>query len=439
MFKFLFWAICAIWAAYFVNKQIQKYYENLDKPIMSFKKFNSSPRDKYPTYTICFENMDKSNCDKKFENARKEIQKVKIDECKKKFSGRLLNEEYLQQHQNLSRYDYEDFLHGRNNTNSTILQHNIMEDISFEKASKSINNLISSYTLTNMKGFSHKFPNCYGNINFTSDEEISRTTSNNCPFYKSYQDSDRICLTRDENYMSQGTYSSEIVDLERLELKFAVFIHYPGQGMRTFFKRFLMKEVFSAVLSPTAKLRLPTNAMFQLSGIKLLRKRTDGNDHCKQDSFDDNRIFEQIINQSACIPPYWKKFKSLDLDIENCNDSTMLASLRERTNDAVKWKREQIVGNLPVPCQQMSYGINMEREGSPSEEPFQLRFVYLDEHYLEIQNERDFGWDMCWANIGGYVGLFLGISLLHVTELLSGDLLIWSKATKEKVIRKNTT
>ena len=68
--------------------------------------------------------------------------------------------------------------------------------------------------------------------------------------------------------MSQETYSSEIVDLERLELKFAVFIHYPGQGMRTFFKRFLMKEVFSAVLSPTTRLRLPTNAMFQLSGIK---------------------------------------------------------------------------------------------------------------------------------------------------------------------------
>ena len=88
-----------------------------------------------------------------------------------------------------------------------------MEDISFEKASKSINNLISSYTLTNMKGISHEFPNCYGNINITSDDEISRTTSKNCPFYKSYQDSDRICLTRDENYMSQGTYSSEIVDL----------------------------------------------------------------------------------------------------------------------------------------------------------------------------------------------------------------------------------
>ena len=30
-----------------------------DKPVMSFKKFNQLPIDKYPSYTICFEGQDK--------------------------------------------------------------------------------------------------------------------------------------------------------------------------------------------------------------------------------------------------------------------------------------------------------------------------------------------------------------------------------------------
>lgn len=265
MFKFFFWGICAILAAYFVNKQIKKYYENMDKPIMSFKKFNSSPKDKYPTYTICFENLDKSNCDKKFSNDDK------INECRKKLSGRLLNEKYLQDHENLSRHDYEDFLHGKGEHS----KHKILEDVSFEKASKGIDELISGYKLTNINGSSNEITNC--NFNSTSNDDGNITTSDKCPFYRIYQDPDRICLSRHEKFMSQGTYSSEVIDLVRSDLKFSIFIHYPGQGMRTFFKRFLMKQAFSAVLSPSAKLRLPTNAQFQLSGIKLLRKRTDGN------------------------------------------------------------------------------------------------------------------------------------------------------------------
>ena len=435
MLKFLFWVICALCAAYFVNKQIKKYYENLDKPLMSFKKFNRSPNDKYPAYTICFESMEKSYCDK-FKQS-----KYIRNECRNNLTGVFLNEKYLRDYYNLSRHKYENFLRGVTTSfNRNSSNFNSMDDISFEKSSKGIGKLISSYEVVNMKGSSVKsgLKNCY--INSTSDDgRIS--TEEECPFFRSYQDSDRLCLTRRDRYMPKDTYASETIDLNRMNLKFAVYIHYPGQGLRTFFKRFQMQEVFGAVLSPK-KVRLPSNVMFQLSGIKLLRKRTDGNDHCKEDNLDDARIFEQMINQSACVPTYWKQFKPQNLDVWNCKNISMLSDLRNRINDSIEWKRKDIVGHSPVPCQQMSYGINMEREGkagsSDPREPFRVRFVYLDEHYLEIQNERDFGWDMCWANIGGYVGLFLGISLLHVSELLSNEFITRSKTTFSKALTKNT-
>ena len=85
----------------------------------------------------------------------------------------------------------------------------------------------------------------------------------------------------------------------------------------------------------------------------------------------------------------------------------------------------------------MSYGINMDRLKNEGHEylnkPFQLRFVQLDERYLEVRNERDLGWDMCLGDIGGYMGLTLGVSLLHATQLLSREYFRWAKKIFSKM------
>ena len=49
---------------------------------------------------------------------------------------------------------------------------------------------------------------------------------------------------------------------------------------------------------------------------------------------------------------------------------------------------------------------------------------YMEEDYQEFINVREFGFESCWAGIGGFVGIFLGYSCLRIPGTL-GQLLVW--------------
>ena len=53
-----------------------------------------------------------------------------------------------------------------------------------------------------------------------------------------------------------------------------------------------------------------------------------------------------------------------------------------------------------------------------------VEFVYMDEHYQEIVNQRDFTLSGFWSSTGGFVGMFLGYSLIQVPDFIS-MLLTW--------------
>ena len=49
--------MCFLVAGWMTYKQIKRYYDNLDVTAISYKTFQSSPSDKFPTYTICFNDV----------------------------------------------------------------------------------------------------------------------------------------------------------------------------------------------------------------------------------------------------------------------------------------------------------------------------------------------------------------------------------------------
>ena len=84
------------------------------------------------------------------------------------------------------------------------------------------------------------------------------------------------------------------------------------------------------------------------------------------------------------------------------------------------------------PCEEMvivSYIQKQEgrkREESPTKQG-QDFVSYLDFEFTQgseklqvILNERDFGVESCWSGIGGFVGIFVGYSLMQLPELLVG-------------------
>ena len=47
-----------------------------------------------------------------------------------------------------------------------------------------------------------------------------------------------------------------------------------------------------------------------------------------------------------------------------------------------------------------------------------IKLEYRERHYQEIKYAEDFGFESFWSGLGGYVGIFLGYSLLQIPELL---------------------
>ena len=50
----------------------------------------------------------------------------------------------------------------------------------------------------------------------------------------------------------------------------------------------------------------------------------------------------------------------------------------------------------------------------------QISKKYLDNKYQEIVNEREFSFETFWSSVGGFVGIFMGYSLLQIPELVAG-------------------
>ena len=49
-----FTLVCFLLAAYMTNTQIMRFLKNEDSTTIAFKRFNLSPDDKYPAFSICF-------------------------------------------------------------------------------------------------------------------------------------------------------------------------------------------------------------------------------------------------------------------------------------------------------------------------------------------------------------------------------------------------
>ena len=440
--KVLFWikiffkTFCICLALGFILKLVLKFMKDEDKPVMSFKKFNQSPIDKYPSYTICFEGQDKS---------------LDMDEDQ----GRIFKR---------SNGTYEHYVKG--NIDDSSLGRN-----KFEEETKGVKELLFRYRISTTDDRTTNYINCNQDKILTHNHKNGRQVRV-CPFYRSYQDASRVCLTRKNIYSPGRTYLSEAVDLvrepreegkdlDRNITKYSLYIHHPEQRMRHFFQRFDAKKVFQA-----DSMTMRNYIKIMLSGISLLRNRLktglDGQESCYPHATDDQRIYEALfkqLNKSSCVPPYWKKFVPEGMSVKECSSSEELRRLhqllmyKDASGLSQEIDRENIIDSLSMPCETMSFGMTMERppngyykkvfkqsaiaanknlacnrQKDGTVQPcFMIEFTYLNERYQEIKNEQDFDFAMLGAEVGGFVGFILGYSLLEFLENMSQNNKFWNK------------
>ena len=389
----LFKGICFSFAAYLILLQIQNYLRNDDVSSIAFKQLNSNPEDQYPTFTLCFVDKDSS--------------------------GAIFNPTYLKSTAEISSKEYQTMLLGDDHFDSNIVS------VEFEKATMDANEIVSNFLTRTTSGMDM---NVWDKMN--GSEEYKSNNRNDFPLYISYQDPTQICYTRKADYDNRDSTPTKIMrkydlvtlnitlikeqfsDLKALSV-LRVYIHNPGQ-----FIRGLGKELMEHKISHIGPEFSNNKIYVTTSQIVVLKKRANAIIPCDQNLFnEDQKLLNEIMKKTGCIPPYWKPLTRLQLP--KCNDDVKMKMIANFTANI-----EKPMSLYDPPCHEMTIVAGAERTHYADKDHLMIKFNYLNEMFLEIANGERFSAQGFLCRIGGFLGMFLGFSLLQIPDLLSSILVV---------------
>ena len=392
----IFRGICFIMAVYMTILQIQRYFANDDMSTFAYKQFNKSPQDKYPTFTLCFESD----------------------------IGEIFDEEYVNSTIGISLTEYKSILEGLEISNSfqptnESIQKALGAD--YELAAIKLKNIMTRYTqiTTDLS---------LESLNQLGGSLLNRNKNDyDSSMYISFQYAKKVCYTR-KNYYKNAVYlTRESVTLNLAKwrkdyLYLKVYVHYPGQLTRML----LMNKNLLSYPVPYLLEKNNNQVLISLSLTNVLRRRPDANDPCDPLLDDDETKFRQtIMDLVGCIPPFWKPLHLNNSALYDCDSRDQLIEIGKGL-----FNIRDMMARYDPPCDEMNvvarymlrpYKVNT---GNPftdallTKNKLFLKFEYMDQTYQEVTNQRDFGFESFWSSAGGFIGLFLGFSLLQIVDML---------------------
>ena len=392
---------CFLLASYMTITQIFRYLENRDASSIRYKQFNQSPRDIYPTFTICFEGPE----------LRWYYDSLIYD------SLGISSAQYQQllKGETVVRYDYE---------YTTQL---------YTKTSLDIRNV----STTDFERFSLNLSDLLNGLEFVTQEPTSSIHYGNSkegrlvqelPFFIGYETAEKICFTRKSNddlesirlhdYLAfqKSTFLNHMYGRSELQ----IIIHYPGQLLRSFDNP-SFKSTF--IDYDTCK-----DLDLDISQVTILRKRHDSNVPCNKEVQDDvDQLQRDVIKRLECIPIYWKRIAPKDLKFDDCTSPTELKKAYDYTNNY-----KTSLSLHEAPCVDMKVLVMYHKEIREADRycdagNLVINFLYKGTHYQEIENVRDFGFESFWSGVGGFVGIFLGYSIMQFPELIHNTPFLFGK------------
>ena len=241
-------------------------------------------------------------------------------------------------------------------------------------------------------------------------------------FEVNYKDPEKICFTRS----SKQDRSSGMIRLKD-EIKVnnihfstkedesvvKIYFHYPGQFIRTM--------DLPSVESRPKLFRSKTYDKITLTipGITILRRRSKPREPCdNRDGKDDYQLARNIIRNVGCRPSYWNsQFERYfdDQSIKICQNPEEYKNIYKNIKSL-----SQNLSNITMPCNTMivTTGAVAERLPKNGKDPYlMISIVYSTSQYQEIINVKDFDFNSMFSSMGGFVGIFLGHSLLQFGDI----------------------
>ena len=382
---------------YMTNTQVIRWLQNEDTSTISFKRFNLSPNDMYPSISICFTGH--------------ELYWYNDDLIFQRFGVTTATYQNMLKGEEGYAYDY-------NYTSKLYTKFQIenkdllVNDI--EKFHIDVSNIVTGLVYT------------------TRDESTSIRYAkgkrgkpvNQIPLSVSYMTADTMCFTRTSNDPLDTLRVHDWLMFNRSILgngkygnvEFQILLHHPQQLLRSFHRPIFKSKVgYMANINDENKKPWTKLLRIAISKVTVLKKRPQSNVPCDQElTNDDEKLQKTIMKHIQCIPIYWKYNVGLNLNIKVCNTSQ---DLRKAHYFIKNYKT--VFGAYDPPCVSSEiWGRFDKEEDNESDDPW-VQFLYRESVYQEIANTQSFNSESFVSGVGGFVGIFLGYSILQLPDLLS--------------------
>ena len=375
---------CLLLTMFLSALQLNKYYANNDSSSFKYREFLATSLDKYPLFTICYEKSEKEGK-----------------------GPNLLNNNYLARH-GINGNEFQKAISGKE-SNLTL----DLYSFDYDDAMPRLNQTIEMFHVNTLDC---KL-NWYSNSSKKDEKENCNGQIMNAvePMVKSYQDPEKVCFSRNNDYGPQRVRTHEKLTLNWEFLKstngtFRVYHHNQQQSLRRICKYIISKE--------TSRVE-PGILEFWVSEITMLRRRIGAKEPCDPDINDDEEALKVIMERFNCTPPYWEYMIPKSIRYPHCTSAKQLKDIYDVITEPSKMIRA--FDKYTMPCDKMSSTVtfHMKPAKDGEEETLNLEFNYLEDTYQEVCNQKDFDLEMLGSSIGGFIGMFLGYSLLQCPELIS--------------------
>ena len=390
--------LCFFMAVYMTVILIGRYEKDKSATSIAYRKYAERDEDRYPTFTICV------NGDGLYRYNESAIYRA--------YGINSANYEKILQGEPAFRYEYDIQRHLYTRTSLPVGYKTYFKFKDFAQNSNDISGIIkeSEFEAENPSfTVSHKKENISG-----------EGFLDNPLFYISFQTLKTRCLSREWRYDTGviRVKDSFTLDMDFLNLKFHtridLFIHHPGQLIRD-----LDNPIFTFEVDESRYDYALYDLQMKVSQSAVWRKRSVKRRPCLQDIDDyDQYIQEAISRKLGCVPPFWNNRVNLTSLLEDCTSLEKLQQLKETVGDF-----KSLFHGFQTPCTDMFNTVSWNKKRNGIIDRIQdklanIEILYADRYYEEIAQVADFGVQDFISNLGGFIGIFLGYSMMQIPELL---------------------
>ena len=364
-------------------RQIIKFFDNKDVSVISNKKFVKNPED-YPTFSICLSEDPDAIYSSKVEEFH--VTKNQYSSILKGLKPTMVNFD-----------DSMKLILNSTHDELLIKLQDIVQSIEFETSDKN--------------------ESLYYNGKVENRDPIGMLDQ---LISLNYHDPSQVCFTRTAQRKTNSSRKKDAIMFDFTPLNDAVYssailklyIHIPGQVIRG-----LHLPAFEMKLREL-KGNEQLNVSVSMPYVSVLKKRPDAIHQCNKSLTNDDLEFkDRVIAEVGCIPLYWEASLPIKWREKPCQTSIDLSKMFKFVENPLP-----IFTKYSEPCNEVLSPLNVIRTHTAGIfQGLSISLFYTTEVYQEIRNEKDFGFEALWSGMGGFVGIFLGYSLLNVADLMDAD------------------